>query len=380
VRLVIVVLLAACSEKTADKPPQIAAASGPQIAEPPTPDAAAIVPDAKPPDPPRVALGDCAPTAMQFVSGPKPIAFTSKEGVRNAGVLGADNLGVAGLGFRGAPSGPGDIGIGNIGTRRQQQSTVTITRPVVEGKLDADVVRRHLKRQISKFQFCFEREVLVDPLLTGGTATAAFVITAIGATHVGTVGGVQANVDACIAGVISRIEFPKTTESEDRGIVKVHVQFKFVGIPTPRPRPIATPPKPKPTAPYVVDAKNPLKGREPALAECLAKSSKPYGVAVVDFTYDAAGAVKTAKAHNLDPDVATCVEAVAAQAQRITKATTERCSLAFGTMPITDLPTDNVTPDKTSPVQIIGPVLRSGKPIEMPVPVVPVPITAQGTW
>ena len=87
-----------------------------------------------------------------------------------------------------------------------------------------------------------------------------------------------------------------------------------------------------PTREYQPSHGNPLVAQAPAITRCLAASRKPYGVAVIQL-----GARRAVD--GVDATTAACI----INATR-SIAVEQRCSLAFGTMPIGDLPTIDVTP------------------------------------
>ncbi len=94
-------------------------------------------------------------------------------------------------------------------------------------------------------------------------------------------------------------------------------------------------------------AGSPLRGHEAALGACFRKQKAAHGVAVVDLTYDAAGAVTAAQLHGVDgPDAATCVAEAARAMKRVAaEGTTQRCAVAFGTVAAADASGVDVTSD-----------------------------------
>lgn len=88
---------------------------------------------------------------------------------------------------------------------------------------------------------------------------------------------------------------------------------------------------------------SPFVDHETELTECFRKNTKHYGAVVVELHY-AAGKVTTATVYGLDNESATaCVVAAVKPIKRGPDATAERCSVAFGDMPIADLPTIDLT-------------------------------------
>ena len=93
--------------------------------------------------------------------------------------------------------------------------------------------------------------------------------------------------------------------------------------------------------------KSPLRGHEAALGACFRKQKATHGVAVIDFTYDATGAVIGATLHGVDgAEVAACVSEAAKTMKRVgPESTAQRCSVAFGTLPAAEAPGVDITAD-----------------------------------
>ncbi|MEO8549943.1 MAG: AgmX/PglI C-terminal domain-containing protein [Kofleriaceae bacterium] len=124
----------------------------------------------------------------------------------------------------GAGSGWGTIGTGHYGTighgsghgsggmrgRSAAVPTVSIGQPVTsgKGKLDKAIIRRYIKRNIQKLQYCYEKELLSHPKLAG-TVTVAFTIGASGKVEPTAKTSGMPETDACLVQVVQDIEFPK---------------------------------------------------------------------------------------------------------------------------------------------------------------------------
>ena len=129
---------------------------------------------------------------------------------------GGFGYGRSGYGPGGGGTGWGTIGTGRYGTighgsgRASAVPTVSIGQPTVTGDLDKAIIRRYLKRNIQKIQYCYEKELLVVPSL-GGTVKLQFTISLEGkVTAASTDGGLKnTNVESCLASVVQMIEFPK---------------------------------------------------------------------------------------------------------------------------------------------------------------------------
>jgi hypothetical protein len=146
-------------------------------------------------------------------------------------------------------SGWGTIGTGRYGTIGHGSGSgtgygkgthpvpplVSIGQPTVTGDLDKAIVRRYIKRNVQKLQYCYEKELLVTKTLHG-TVTAEFTITQNGAVDTSTASGIKnKNVESCVAAVIKNIEFPKP-----KGGSSVTVTYPMTFTPPPPPAPAKT--------------------------------------------------------------------------------------------------------------------------------------------
>ena len=86
--------------------------------------------------------------------------------------------------------------------------TVSIGQPNAQGDLDKAIIRRYIKRNIQKITYCYEKQLLAKPGLSG-TVNTQFFITPNGNVASSSGSGVDPNVASCVAGVIKDIEFPK---------------------------------------------------------------------------------------------------------------------------------------------------------------------------
>jgi hypothetical protein len=109
--------------------------------------------------------------------------------------------------------------------------TVTIGAPMVAGSLDRAIIRRYIRRRRDSIQYCYEKRLLASPKLTG-TVTAHFTLNSgSGLVVTATADGLgDPELEACVAGVIKEIEFPRT---EDGGTVQVSYPFTFVSAQEP---------------------------------------------------------------------------------------------------------------------------------------------------
>jgi hypothetical protein len=103
----------------------------------------------------------------------------------------------------------------------------TITKGKVEvsgaGKLDGDVVTRYLNKNAANFQLCYEKPLLGNPAIAG-SITLVFDVDVTGkVTSAKTTGNMNDDVEKCVAGVASRISFPKPA----KGTVEVSYPMTF---------------------------------------------------------------------------------------------------------------------------------------------------------
>ena len=166
---------------------------------------------------------------------------------------GAYGYGRAGAGPGGGGQGWGTIGTGRYGTvgrgtgagygvgggrggmrgRAASVPSVSIGQPQVAGDLDRAIVRRYIKRNLAKLQYCYEHELLAHPGL-GGTLTARFTIKSDGHTADLGATGVSDQVAMCVRDVIRDIEFPRP----HGGAVVVSYPFTLQATGTPPRAPI----------------------------------------------------------------------------------------------------------------------------------------------
>ncbi len=139
------------------------------------------------------------------------------------GTIGTGRYGTIGHGS-GTGSGYG-VGGGRGGMRGRSASvpTVSIGQPNAQGDLDKAIIRRYIKRNISKITYCYEKQLLAKPGLAG-TVTAQFFITPNGNVASSSGSGLDPTVANCVADVIKGIEFPKP---KGGGGVQVNYPFTF---------------------------------------------------------------------------------------------------------------------------------------------------------
>ena len=139
------------------------------------------------------------------------------------GTIGTGRYGTIGHGS-GTGSGYG-VGNGRGGMRGRQSAvpSVRIGQPQSVGDLDKAIIRRYIKRNIQKIQYCYEKQLLASPTLEG-TVNTQFFISPNGTVTTANASGVNGDVSSCVAGVIKGIEFPKP---KGGGGVQVNYPFNF---------------------------------------------------------------------------------------------------------------------------------------------------------
>ena len=140
---------------------------------------------------------------------------------------------LGGFGYGSGTEGWATIGTGRYGTigrggtgygigHAESPPLISIGQPTVVGALDQAIVRRYVKRNVQKLQYCYEKELLTNKTLQG-TVTAAFTIAPNGSVGASTASGMKnKSVESCIASVIHDIEFPKP-----KGGADVTVSYPF---------------------------------------------------------------------------------------------------------------------------------------------------------
>lgn len=146
-------------------------------------------------------------TLVRVVLGPDPRLAQAQAQQATLGIEG-----LAGA-LAGDPLGPGGSG------------TVALdgTTSSILGSLSQDEIQEVVNRHISQIQFCYERELTSQPLLTGKVDTR-MVIGVDGSVSSATVTGVDENIEACVEGVLRQMQFPAPAGG---GIVMVSYPFVF---------------------------------------------------------------------------------------------------------------------------------------------------------
>jgi hypothetical protein len=96
-------------------------------------------------------------------------------------------------------------------------------QPSTNGDLDKAIIRRFVKRNLDKIQYCYEKALLAKPGLKG-TVMVQFFIAPTGTVPSAHATGVDDAVATCVEGVIKGIAFP---EPKGGGGVQVNYPFTF---------------------------------------------------------------------------------------------------------------------------------------------------------
>jgi Ca-activated chloride channel family protein len=156
---------------------------------------------------------------------------------------GMGGMGMVGSGKGGGGTGEGAIGLGSLGilgkaagysgahygmvAHKVAAPQVVLAAPtIVRGSLDKEMIRRVIRRHINEVKFCYEKELLMLPQLTG-RVELRFVIDLKGAVASSEIGASTINnekVESCVAAAARRWEFPAV---EGSGIVQVSYPFVF---------------------------------------------------------------------------------------------------------------------------------------------------------
>jgi Ca-activated chloride channel family protein len=113
----------------------------------------------------------------------------------------------------------------------RRRVTFTIPVPTVEGgELDRTIIRRSVRRKEQQLTYCYEKELLGASPKLAGTLNATFTITDGGTAPGAIASGLgNAAVEACVAGVLSSLEFPRP----QGGPVRVRYSFRLTSTENP---------------------------------------------------------------------------------------------------------------------------------------------------
>lgn len=136
------------------------------------------------------------------------------------------------------PFGTIGSGMGTIGhgpgypgprpTRRPAAPVVGVGSETVSGDIDKEMIRKYIRQNTPRLQYCYQKRLVDKPALQG-KVTAKFTINPEGLVIASTATGIgDAELEACIAGVIRNIRFPKIG-----GDKPVTIIYPFVFKPAP---------------------------------------------------------------------------------------------------------------------------------------------------
>ena len=159
----------------------------------------------------RVHLDLATSTTMQrFVDTLSAIAATDAKGVEVASIDTSLSGPFTGghTGHRGGHYYSGDSPTDYANLRPR----IKVGNPTVKGPLDEAIVRRYMKRNFAKFQYCYEKQLLLHPA-SAGQISVTFTILAPGTVGAATATGFDKDVAACVVRAIESIQFPSLTQS-----------------------------------------------------------------------------------------------------------------------------------------------------------------------
>src|SRR5262249_32001097 len=137
----------------------------------------------------RIVFGDCTSSPVPFVSGPRPLPLQAEAGELTA----RDD---ANTGLRG-----GDDGSGGGSGQRNRVPTTSFRLPVATGGLDKLTIRRAIKPNLQKIQYCYERQLLSRPTLAGRVVVQFYILPS-GKVASTAASGIDPEVASCVADVI----------------------------------------------------------------------------------------------------------------------------------------------------------------------------------
>jgi hypothetical protein len=127
--------------------------------------------------------------------------------------------------------GGGRSGANGIGQRLRRDPKVPEIRMcgarmcAVSGGLDKAIIRRYMRRQNAKLQYCYEKQLLAHPDLSG-VILVDFFIEPTGRVASASADGVDDAVASCLADVVRAIEFPGSRSATE---VKYPIEFRLAG-------------------------------------------------------------------------------------------------------------------------------------------------------
>ncbi len=140
--------------------------------------------------------------------------------------IGLANVGTAGRGGGGRGGKGYGKGAGDLGERSARVPKIVPGKPVVQGSLDKEIIRRVVRQHRNEIKYCYESELQKNKNL-GGRVVVRFTISATGSVVSAVVKESNlsnATVERCMTGKIRRWVFP---EPKGGGIVIVNYPFNL---------------------------------------------------------------------------------------------------------------------------------------------------------
>jgi hypothetical protein len=194
-----------CGSKQADAPPPkaesaVAPADAARVAKGGDPEEGGEIAAAGPAQGAPAAAAPAAAPAKPADTAPQVAVLGSVgEGAPAGGIMG-DAIG--------EPQGIRGGGAGGMRGRQAAVPHIKLGDPTVTGELDKAIVRRYMKRNSNKLQYCYERELLKNPGLAGHVV-ATFTIGDDGKVKTTHAKAFDDQVGACIESALNQIEYPK---------------------------------------------------------------------------------------------------------------------------------------------------------------------------
>lgn len=168
------------------------------------------------------ALGGLRGTAMGDAGGAGGLGSRGTGAGGGGSSLGIGGLGTHGHG-RGSGGGYGNVKLGGGGKRRTR---LVPGRTIIKGALSKSEIGRVIRRNLSRFKYCYEKQLNANPNLAG-KISVYFTIAPTGSVANATVresSMKDAKVEGCVTKTMRTLKFPKP---KGGGIVVVTYPFVF---------------------------------------------------------------------------------------------------------------------------------------------------------
>lgn len=159
---------------------------------------------------------------------------------RGGGGTGWGTIGTGRYGTIGHGSGTGSgYGVSGIGRRKSRVPRIRMGKATVRGSLDKNIIRRIIRRHLPRIRYCYERQLMVQPTLSGRVLTR-FTISSLGRVTSAKVNGLgNERVQKCLERALRSMRFP-----QPRGGGTIMVSYPFVFQPDRNKPAKVTPPPP----------------------------------------------------------------------------------------------------------------------------------------